>query len=75
MTTPTITTTEGERSLHRWQYAVQSGFECLLWKLISCADSTNLSKLEQGFPEHVAAYRQYIHTPGYWDALKERMVG
>lgn len=66
---------EGERSLHRWQYGGNGGFETLLWKLISCADSTNLSKLGAGYPEHVEAYRRYIGEPGYWTNLKARIEG
>ena len=63
---------EGERSLYRWQYKVAGGFEKSLWSAIMAADSTNLAALANAFPEHVAAYQNFAHTSGYWDALVKR---
>lgn len=65
--------TEGERSLHRWQYKLCGGFERSLWDAILAADSTNLAAIEKGFPEHIAAYRAYANQTGYWDALCKRI--
>jgi len=64
----------GERSLiqrhiHRDN---QGGFERKLWELIEVADSTNLDRLAEGFPEHVAAYRAYSNTSGWWHELLAR---
>lgn len=65
--------TEGEQSLYRWQYHRAGDFEQKLWEAITQAGSTNLGKLELGFPEHVEAYRRYSYERGYWVALKERI--
>ena len=67
--------TEGERSLYRWQHDDLGGFESHLWECITRADSKNQARLEAGYPEHVAAYRRYSRTPGYWDALRARVEG
>ena len=65
--------TEGERSLHRWQYRLAGDFERHLWSTIAAADSTNLRALARAFPEHVCAYVAYTRVPGWWDALKGRI--
>jgi len=66
-------TTEGERSLYRWQYRQASDFEHHLWNAICAADSTNLEALARAFPLHVEAYRRYATELGYWTSLKERI--
>lgn len=63
----------GERSLHRWQYRQNGGFEHHLWECIMHADSGNLEALARAFPEHVEAYHRYATEPGYWTSLKERI--
>jgi hypothetical protein len=64
---------DGERSLYRWQRGVMGGFESALWDVILRADTTNLRRLAQGFPEHVAAYHNFAHKSGWWAALAERI--
>jgi len=63
----------GERSLHRWQYRQNGGFEHHLWECIMHADSGNLEALARAFPEHLEAYHRYATEPGYWTSLKERI--
>ena len=71
--TDEVPVTEGELSLYRWQYHRAGDFEQKLWEAITQADSTNLGKLELGFPEHVEAYRRYSYERGYWDVLRARI--
>lgn len=77
MTTLTTTTTPnaGERSLYRRKCGIQGGFETALWDALERADSTNLDALAKGFPEHVAALRNFYHQAGYWDALRAKVEG
>ena len=77
MTTLTTTTTPnaGERSLYRSHYDSLGGFETALWDALERADSTNLDALAKGFPEHVAALRNYYHVAGYWDVLRAKIEG
>ena len=72
-TPPAIT--EGERSLYRHHYDSLGGFETALWDALERADSTNLDALAKGFPEHVAALRNFRHQHGYWDALRAKVEG
>lgn len=45
------------------------GFVTSLFNTIMLADSTNLAKLELGFPEEVAAVRRYREEPEFSDYL------
>ncbi len=75
LTTTTTTPNAGERSLYRSHYDSLGGFETALWDALERADSTNLDALAKGFPEHVAALRNFRHQPGYWDALRAKVEG
>jgi hypothetical protein len=68
-------TTDGERSLYRWQYRITGGFEKALWDTIAAADGYNLDAIAKGFPTHIEAYRRFAHESGYWDALVKRIGG
>jgi len=72
-TPPAIT--EGEQSLYRHHYDSLGGFETALWDALERADSTNLDALAKGFPEHVAALRNFRHQPGYWPNLVAKVEG
>ena len=63
----------GERSLHRWQYRQNGGFEHRLWECTVRADSDNLEAPARTFPEHLEAYRRYATESEYWALLKERI--
>lgn len=63
----------GERSLHRWQYRQNGGFEHRLWECTVRADSDNLEAPARTFPEHLEAYRRYATESEYWTLLKERI--
>ena len=64
---------EAEADLIEWQYQLGLGhFKAALWAAMAHADTGNLARLATGFPEEVAAYSNFIATPGYWENVKER---
>ena len=72
---PTTTPNAGEQSLYNRNCGIQGGFETALWDALERADSTNLDALAKGFPEHVAALRNYRHQLGYWPNLVAKIEG
>lgn len=53
--------TAGEKFICQAEYAnaTLSGFESALWSLLAVADESNRARLALGYPEHVAALRQW----------------
>ena len=65
-------TTYGEDALIAWQRGGMGSFSSALWKAITTADSSNLRKLEKGYPSEVQAYRNYGNLEGFSEALRNK---
>lgn len=64
--------TEAEWQLIFWQRGTAGSFTKALFTAATHADSTNLYRLEKGFPDLIAAFRNYSQAPGYWEDLQQR---
>ncbi len=51
--------TEGEKNFVKWQIRQCGGFYRSLWEAIARADYENLTRLGQGFPSEVAAWKSW----------------
>jgi hypothetical protein len=70
-TIPFDLTVEEEIALN-WQYQKFGGFYTSLMDTISKADEVNLICLSNSFPNHVRAYRLYVHERGWWERVQEK---
>ena len=66
--------TRGEKFIVDWQYGNPSHFKKALKKLMVESDNENLGKLSLAFPDEGEAFRNYRHTPGWWEKLDERVT-
>ena len=67
--------TNAELQLCRWQYRRYADtFSFKLFDLISKADETNLSRIGEGFPEEVKAYRCFGNETDYWKNLEREYL-
>lgn len=66
--------TEGERFIFNWQYRLEdeNSFKGLLAKLLSKADSNNLRKISQGFPDEANAMYNFHNTDGWWAKVEDK---
>lgn len=64
---------EAEQHLYFFIHNTAGGFMTNLFKCITHADVHNQAKLAKAFPEHVEAACKYMHSPGYWENLAQRM--
>ena len=61
--------TSGEQRFVEFQNGDGGTFYSRLFETLLCADHNNLDKLARGFPEEVAAIRNYRGNSGYWTEL------
>lgn len=63
------------RELYWWcRDQEKSNFSALLYTLIAKADNANLARLEKGFPEFVAAFREWHETDDIVEFFKRHGV-
>jgi hypothetical protein len=65
--------TTAERMLVEWANGVASHSTTALFECMARFDTTNLAKLEKGFPEQVEVWRKYKGGGGWWAALCARL--
>lgn len=61
----------GERKFCEWKHNKSDSFYNALFETIFKADSININRLAEGFPEEVWAVKKYKAEPGYWSKLKK----
>lgn len=64
-----------EKIAYEWQMGMMGGFFKTIMDACSIADSTNIAKLEKGFPDHVAAYQKFSRVSGWWQNIERTMKG
>lgn len=65
---------EGEMSLLKAKhFKTADVVNDAIWKLIFVADASDLQKLEQIYPSHIAAYTNYKNVPGWFEDLITRI--
>lgn len=67
--------TESEKWVVMWQFRLLGDFETALAAAITRADTYNLIRLEQGFPDQVRGYRAWAFNEPYNLAEKLRDAG
>jgi hypothetical protein len=63
---------EGEKLFCEWQLGMTGSFFSKLIEAIMIADSGNLEKLYESFPDLVDTVSKYQNVAGFWDDLKSR---
>jgi hypothetical protein len=64
--------TKSERFIVKWQYGILGDFHAALIEAIKRADTDNLEKLRQGFPEEVGGYINYTQISGWWQKVQKK---
>lgn len=62
---------EGERKLCEWLFHMSGSFYKGLFELLGKADSVNMGRLWNAFPEETDAMNRFKNEAGYWQKLEE----
>ena len=64
--------TPGERFIVEWQFGISGDFKRSLAAAMTSADTVNLNKMREGFPNEVEAYINYTNTKGWWEDVRQK---
>lgn len=63
-----------ELFIYKWKLGILGDFKKSLMHTITLADSSNLSRLEEGFPMEISAYKCFAYIDGWWQEVEKKVA-